>query len=334
MSRRALVSALLALTGCAWFPPLPTPRLAADWATHKMGSDEIREASGIALAPHPDLFWIHNDSGNPARLFAGPAGLTGPEYAVDGPHVDWEDIARRRRPPLLGDIGNNGRAPGAPRVYRLDEPDPREPSRRVRVERSLPFHYADQSAFPDPGRAFDAEALYFADGALWILTKHRRDTGTTLYRLVDREDGAEQTLEPLQHLALIDSAPFGTVTAASASPDGRLVAVLMYTAIAVYERRADGTLDPQPRARIALEPRRTGQVEGITWDGRALLFCNERAICSDPRSAGPEARSLPAVSGYQGSSPQGSAPLPKASTSAPDPESSISGTVSSATRRR
>jgi hypothetical protein len=128
----------------------------------------------------------------------------------------------------------------------------------------------------DPNLAFDGEALFFADGALWILTKHRRDTGTTLYRLADVEGGAEQTLEPLQQLALpIESAPFGTVTAASASADGRLVAVLLYQAIFVYERRADGTLDPQPRARIALDPRRTGQVEGITWNGRALLFSNE-----------------------------------------------------------
>ena len=176
----------------------------------------------------------------------------------------------------VGDIGNNRSARRDLRVYRLVEPDPSEPARRVRVERILPFHYADQSAFPDPELAFDGEALYFADGALWILTKHRRDTGTTLYRLADVEGGAEQTLEPLQQLALpIESAPFGTVTAASASPDGRLVAVLLYTAIFVYERRADGTLDPQPRARIALDPRRTGQVEGITWNGRALVFCNE-----------------------------------------------------------
>jgi hypothetical protein len=245
-----------------------------------MGSDQIREASGLALSHRPpNLFWTHNDSGDRARLFLiDPEGALVAEYAVDGAKaIDWEDITADGAGHLyVGDIGNNRSARRDLRVYRLVEPDPSEPSRRVRVERTLPFHYADQSAFPDPNLAFDGEALYFADGALWILTKHRRDTGTTLYRLADVEGGAEQTLEPLQQLALpIDSALFGTVTAASASLDGRLVAVLLYTAIFVYERRSDGTLDPQPRARIALDPRRTGQVEGITWNGRALLFCNE-----------------------------------------------------------
>jgi hypothetical protein len=207
-----------------------------------------------------------------------PDGALVAEYAVDGAKaVDWEDMTSDGAGHLyVGDIGNNRSSRRELRVYRLVEPDPAEPSRRLRVERSLPFHYADQSAFPDPGLAFDAEALYFADGALWILTKHRHDTGTTLYRLADVDGRAEQTLEPLQQLALpIETALFGTVTGASASSDGRRVAVLLYTAIFVFERRADGTLDPQPRARIALDPRRTGQVEGITWDGRALLFCNE-----------------------------------------------------------
>ena len=140
----------------------------------------------------------------------------------------------------------------------------------------------------------------------------------------------------MQQLALpIESALFGTVTAASASADGRRVAVLLYTEIFVFERRADGTLDPEPRARIALDPRRTGQVEGITWDGqRAPVLQRARRSVPDPGSARPEARPLSALSGYQGSSPHGSAPLPKASTSAPDPASSISGTISSATSRR
>ena len=281
MRRLALAGALLALTGCsAWFPPLPTPRLGGDWATHHMGSDEIRESSGLALSHRqPNLLWTHNDSGDRARLFLlDLEGALVAEYAVDGAKaIDWEDMTSDGAGHLyVGDIGNNRSARRDLRVYRLIEPDPREPSRRLQVERTLSFHYADQSAFPDPQLAFDAEALYFADGALWILTKHRRDTGTTLYRLADVDGGAEQTLEPVQHLALpIESAPHGTVTAASATPDGRLVAVLLYQAIVVFERRDDGTLDPTPRARIALDPRRTGQVEGITWNGRALLFSNE-----------------------------------------------------------
>jgi hypothetical protein len=280
VTRLAWVGALAALLGCAWFPPLPTPKLSGAWATHHTASREIREASGLALssAPPPRL-WTHNDSGDRARLFLIDLdGALVAEYAVDGAKaIDWEDIASDGAGHLfVGDIGNNRSARRDLRVYRLKEPDPSEPARRVRVERTLRFRYADQTAFPDPALAYDAEALYFADGALWILTKHRSDAGTTLYRLEDSASDAEQVLQPVQRLALpVATALFGTVTAASVSADGKLVAVLLYTDLLVFPRNADGTLGAEPRAHIALDPRRTGQVEGIAWLGGALVFCNE-----------------------------------------------------------
>ena len=67
IARAALFTAL---AGCAYFPPLPTPRLGGDWATHHVASPEIREASGLALANGtPPRLWTHNDSGDRARLF-------------------------------------------------------------------------------------------------------------------------------------------------------------------------------------------------------------------------------------------------------------------------
>jgi len=280
LAHAARLGAVVALTGCAVFPPLPTPRLSGDWATHHLSDPEIRESSGLALSSaQPPRLWTHNDSGDRARLFLCDLdGALVAEYAVDGAKaVDWEDIASDGAGHIyIGDIGNNSSARRDLTVYRIAEPDPREPARRVRVERALHFRYADQTAFPDPARNFDGEALYVAGGALWILTKHRGDTGTTLYRLADAPGDAEQVLEPVQRIALpIDSAPFGTVTAADASLDGRLVAVLLYQAILVYERNPDGTLAARPRAHIALDMRRTGQVEGIAWVGGGLFFDNE-----------------------------------------------------------
>ena len=276
----AWLGALAALAGCAYFPPLPTPSLSGAWATHKVSDREITESSGLALSSRqPPRLWTHNDSGDRARIFLLDLdGSLVAEYAVDGAKaIDWEDIASDGAGHLyVGDIGNNSSARRQLQVYRVLEPDPREPPRHIPVERTLRFRYADQTAFPDPNKNFDAEALYVADGALWILTKHRGDTGTTLYRLADTPGDVEQVLEPVQRIALpVDDAFFGTVTAASVTPDGRLVAVLLYQWIFVYDRNADGTLAGTPRARIALDPRRTGQVEGIAWLGRGLVFDNE-----------------------------------------------------------
>jgi hypothetical protein len=75
-------------------------------------------------------FWAHNDSGNPAALYAiTREGELIREYAVDGaPNVDWEDLATDDAGHLyVADVGNNGGQRKEVHVYRIDEPDPRRP---------------------------------------------------------------------------------------------------------------------------------------------------------------------------------------------------------------
>src|SRR5215213_7691535 len=56
----------------------------------------ITEASGIAASRiNSNVLWTHNDSGNPAQLFAmTPAGTNLGTYSITGAsNDDWEDIA-------------------------------------------------------------------------------------------------------------------------------------------------------------------------------------------------------------------------------------------------
>src|SRR5262245_21551235 len=73
-----------------------------------LNSPPLAEVSGIARSSYPGLFWVHNDSGDEARIFAidrtgspiVPPFLV-PQY-VDKPwpgiairnawNIDWEDI--------------------------------------------------------------------------------------------------------------------------------------------------------------------------------------------------------------------------------------------------
>ena len=87
----------------------------------------IQESSGlVASRTHPGVFWTHNDSGNPPRLFAVRAdGSLIREYVVGAPNVDWEDIAADDKGRLyIGEIGNNGGLLPLRAVYRVEEPDP------------------------------------------------------------------------------------------------------------------------------------------------------------------------------------------------------------------
>ena len=93
-----------------------------------------RESSGIVRSrKHPDLFWVHNDSGDEPRLY--PIHRDGSPYrSTDHPdvpgvliegatHVDWEDITTLADGTLvIADLGNNGNARKDLAIYFVDEP--------------------------------------------------------------------------------------------------------------------------------------------------------------------------------------------------------------------
>ncbi len=75
---------------------------------------------------YPGVFWVHNDSGNPAALFAVRAdGRVLRRYQVAAPNLDWEDLAADDAGHLVvGDIGNNGERLPLRALLLFDEPDP------------------------------------------------------------------------------------------------------------------------------------------------------------------------------------------------------------------
>ena len=95
-------------------------------------SAAIGEASGVvASLKNPDVLWIHNDSGDSARVFA--VGVDGADlgvYNIVGiTAADWEDIARGPGPIAgedylyIGDIGDNDAIRSSIFVQRVLEPD-------------------------------------------------------------------------------------------------------------------------------------------------------------------------------------------------------------------
>ena len=142
--------ALLALAGCAWFPPLPTPRLSGEWATHAIAADQITEASGLALSHRsPKLLWTHNDSGDRARLFLLRPGRRA-RRGVRG---------RRRARGRLG--GHRSRRRGAP-LRRRHRQQPERPARSARVP---------------PGRAGPGRAVASAARGAHLAVPLRRPVG-------------------------------------------------------------------------------------------------------------------------------------------------------------
>jgi len=283
-------------------PPTQEPEPVAPEATpsvERVGTLQhalLGEVSGIVRSSQAGIFWVHNDSGGGARLFAideagevlvppSALGAVDPESEepwsgleiVGATNVDWEDIARADGLLYVADMGNNQNRRRDLGVYVLTEPDPRS-AIEARAD-FLPIVYPDQEGFPAERWHFDCEALFVDRGALYFLTKHRREgellgfePGTNLYRLETR------SREEPNRLRRVGSAPdLLAVTGADLSPGGERLAVLTYGVLWVFERPAQGDdWLSGPASQLRLPALRTRQVEGVAWrDDRSLLIVNE-----------------------------------------------------------
>ena len=252
----------------------------------------LMEVSGIARDPRrPDLFWLHNDSGNETVLFAvdslgrllAAAGVAG---ATDR---DIEDLSIGRCGSewcaYLGDIGDNlGRHPSV-FIHRVPLPPLAAvagPEGAVERPSELTVTASWEFVFPDGPR--DAEGLIVdvERGELGIVSKGR-EGAVVLYgaRLADleRDPDGVRTLTRIGRL----SVPIGEhstqmVTGAELSPDRSWLALRTYASLhllrwsGVFEQ--DTLPAPLSVSLIgALEP----QGEGVAWssDGETLWLASE-----------------------------------------------------------
>lgn len=255
----------------------------------------VQEPSGLAASGAQ--LWTHPDSGNPPVLWAiDTQGRLLRELPVVGAdNVDWEDITRDADGALwIADLGNNQNTRRDLALHRLAEPA--ADATEAQVELSLPVVYPEQSAWPDPAAMnFDAESLFAADGALYVLTKHRSDTRTVLYQVPALDDPAPQSLARLGEFDLGGDPDRygGMATAADLSPDGQTLAVLSYHALFLFDRPSAGEhWLSRPLRSLPLDQDVFAQCEALAWVGEDLLVLNEAGWLfqiADPRGTPCEA---------------------------------------------
>ncbi|HNW43409.1 MAG TPA: hypothetical protein PKI19_02825 [Elusimicrobiales bacterium] len=228
-----------------------------------------------------NVYWTLNDSGNAPVIFAftRDGKLIKPEAAADAAYKgvvvsgaanrDWEALAADDKGNLIvGDIGNNRNRRKNLAVYIVPEPDPWQEQVSSAAQKVM-FRYPDQENFPPAEMNFDAEALFWSGGRLHLLTKHRSDTRTRLYRFESLEPGSTQTLKLVSSFDVKAMA-----TDAALSPDGKKLAVLTYDGAWLFEKpgKTDNYFSGAGR-RFAFG---AGQCEGLTFDGPdTLLVSNE-----------------------------------------------------------
>jgi hypothetical protein len=252
----------------------PDPIAAASSPARQVGTLEhaaIRESSGIvASRKHPGVYWTHNDKGNAPVLYAVDAtGKLLAEVPVSAPADDWEDVATDDAGNLyVGNIGNNkGKRPYL-EVYRVAEPDPRQPSAgALKVDRTW--------RFPSPGEPLNCESLLVRGGFGYVISKVFTGETAEVYRF-PLGGPTEVSLEK------VVSIPVRTpVSAADVSGDGSRLAVLSPEGVHVFDIAGD--VARAGAVRPTLIPVPLGKLEGLcfTPDG-LLLTAEERQVYRMP----------------------------------------------------
>lgn len=240
--------------GCA-------PLLFASPPASVFSSSKINESSGIIKSRrYPNIFWTHNDSGDTARIFAvHEDGNLVAEVKVNGAeNIDWEDIAAGELGQIyICDIGGNVKNSDHHAIYLIPEPNPNT-DKSVEVVRKIKFQYGISSRV-------DAEACFFAAGHIYILSKHKKPL-TGLYRLNPAK--TEQFAEKVSEYPIS-----GMVTGADVSADGKMLAILTYLGIHLFEKPKDN--DNYLAGAHKMMDLFFGQAEGIAFDGASFLITSE-----------------------------------------------------------
>ncbi|HET9438594.1 MAG TPA: hypothetical protein VFO52_00400 [Longimicrobiales bacterium] len=236
-------------------------------------STDVRETSGLVRGRTAGtVLWTHNDSANPPVLFAiGADGSVKARIPVEQVRFhDWEDIEAgscgNANCLYLADIGDNAGQRSHVTIYEVVEPA--LSARNVRPTRTITARYSDGPQ--------DAEAMFrLSSGELYIVTKGRQKS-IKLYRLTAGGAGGQGTFQLVRELASQPRSQLDRVTAASASPDGKWVAIRSYAKLFLYAT-TELLNNGAPALTYSLAPLKEKQGESVALDNDGTVWLTSEA---------------------------------------------------------
>ncbi len=249
-------------------------------AQGKITHPELNELSGMVESlAHPGHYWVHNDSGDRARLFLidSTARHRASVEFLDLQARDWEDIAFMCRDGrdylVIGDIGDNKAQYDEIYIHLLEEP-------RFLLGTSSIDTVVDMQvrtytfAYTEGPR--DAESLFFdpQSETLYLITKRELSVG--VYR-VDFPDN------PSDHGRLVweASLPLTYVTAADMNASGEELLVKNLLEVHYWHRKPGESVAAmlgRPSVRLPYFPEPQGEAIAFRRDGKGYVTISEQAL--------------------------------------------------------
>jgi hypothetical protein len=269
-------------------------RIGRPEAVATLGEPALIEVSGVVTSPrHPGVMWMHNDSGDSARVFAiATDGTALGELSLPGVEaVDFEDIAAGPCPDLsapciyVADVGDNRLARPNIAVYAFPEPDvsldsPLPDGARAETVWRFPLEIPEEAG----GRANIEAFVVLPDASAMIFYEKKAGEARILRYRAPWQIDAFASLE----LAGVFATPGpnidggGLVTAADLHPSGKRL--VMRTYLGVFEARLDpdsgrtaDSVTGEEFVQLFLGPGGEPQGEAVTYDeeGTGLFTVSE-----------------------------------------------------------
>jgi hypothetical protein len=230
----------------------PSPRVVGTLSVPSRGSgwrvigalkdERIDECSGVVASQRqPGVWWVHNDSGDSARVFAiGQDGVTRATIRIDGASaLDWEDIALGPGPAggasgdwvYVADTGDNKLARPSVAIYRFAEPNVAAAGGGevgVRAER-IDVRYPD-------GKSHDVEAMLVdpVSGDVVLVAKEPKLSVARVFRLTQAQLATGRAVAEL--VGEVATGP--RVVGGDVRADGGEIVLRTYTGMWRFPRRA------------------------------------------------------------------------------------------------
>jgi hypothetical protein len=229
-----------------------------------ISDSRLTEISGMtSSALHPDVMWVHNDSGDQARLYAlslVTCDVVGELTLRNVDARDFEGIARgvdRQGRPVLwvGDIGDNLDSWESVAIYRVREPQ----TLGVKSVRAAEFRFAYED------RPHNAETILADPNSpqLWIVTKQL--AAGSMYKLPARL--SQTQLNIAQRVGEVG----GLVTDGSMNPQGTGFVLRDYFDAHLYSGSPPGVV----AEKFALPAQIQGEAISFTSTGESLVIASE-----------------------------------------------------------
>ena len=261
-------------------PGVPDIKFLPGRQVGKIQTKLITEASGIvASRKNPGILWVHNDSGNSARIYAvNEDGSLLMTCRIDGARCrDWEDIAIGPGPDkghdylYIGDIGDNRARYKSVIIYRVQEPkvDPNGTQTDIQIGPAE----AIELVYPDGPK--DAETLMVdpTNGDIYIVSK-RKVFCRVYYAASD-----ELTQKPVR-LSQVAVLPWALAVGGDISPDGKYIIVRSLYHASLWIRQKDQPLwqaFSQKPLNIQLMPELQGEAICFDAKGQGFFTTSEKA---------------------------------------------------------